>query len=285
VGLTLGRLFTHRNLIEPVNVLTRSHASAQAACDFIGGGRPVDRANDLEPFDLLCLFTSDAAIAAVVAALVEADVALRDTSVVHASGALSSELLAPLRPRGAHVASMHPIRSFATPSTREDVLDAVVCGAEGDARALAVAEPLFVAAGARVVTLATSAKRLYHAAAVLSCNHLVGLVESSLQAYAAAGVERALALEALEALVRGTVDNIFDRGPEHALSGPIVRGEADLVAGQLDDLARVSPRLRRVYRDLALQTLPLARDATASEPSLLDALADVLAAAEDPEAD
>jgi predicted short-subunit dehydrogenase-like oxidoreductase (DUF2520 family) len=276
VGLTLGRLFARRGLIDPVNVLTRSGATARAACDFIGGGRPIEAARGLEPFELLWVFTSDAAIEPVVADLVEANVALQGTSILHASGALSSDLLSPLRARGAYTASIHPIRSFAAAMTEDDALDGVVCGAEGNAEALALATPLFEAAGARVVTLTSSAKRLYHAAAVLSCNHLVGLVESSLEAYAAAGVDRRLALEALEPLIRGTLDNVFARGPEHALSGPIVRGESALVAAQLEDLGRVSPRLRRLYRDLALQTLPLARGAEAVDPRRLDALARVL---------
>lgn len=280
VGLTLGRLFSRRGLIEPGCVLTRSPATAGAAVAFMGGGRAVTRVRDLERADLLLVLTTDSEVERVAHRLLEAQAPLQGTAVVHASGALSSEVLAPLRALGARVASIHPIRSFAAALEADDVLSGVVCGAEGDREALDVVAPLFAACGARVVTIEPGAKRLYHAAAVLACNHLVGLVESSLEVYAAAGVDRALALEALGPLVRGTLDNVFARGPEHALSGPIVRGEADLVAEQLALLGRVSKRLRAIYRDLALQTLPLARRAGAADPARLDALERVLAEAE-----
>jgi len=277
VGGTLGRLFARRGLVEPVCVLTRSPASAEAAVAFVGGGHAVTDLRAMGRVDLLLVLTSDSAIPDVARGLLDTGARLEGTAVVHASGALSSEVLSPLRALGAHVASVHPIRSFPGAMTDDDVLRGVVCGAEGDARALAVAAPLFEACGARVVTLEPGAKRLYHAAAVMACNHLVGLVESSLEMYAAAGIDRALALAALEPLVRGTVDNVFARGPEHALSGPIVRGEADLVAEQLALLGGVSKRLQALYRDLALQTLPLARRTGAADPARLDALERVLA--------
>ena len=279
LGLTLGRLFTERGLIAPADVLTRSLGSAEAACAFIGGGRAIERASELGPAELVLVLTPDADLAATAEALARTALDFDGVAVVHASGALSSELLAPLRERGAAVASVHPIRSFAVAERRDDVLEGIVCGAEGDAQALALATPIFEAAGARIVRIEPDAKPLYHAAAVLACNHLVGLVESSLQAYAAAGVDRASAMAALEPLVRGTVDNLFERGPAGALSGPIVRGEAELVARQIDGLTAVSPELGAVYRVLAGQTLPLARTVEGTDPDRLDAVSAALASA------
>ena len=76
--------------------------------------------------------------------------------------------------------------------------------------------------------------------------------------------------------MRGTVDNVFARGPVGALSGPIVRGEAELVSKQIDRLAAVSPILGEVYRLLAMQTLPLAREAESADATRLDAVREVL---------
>ena len=282
VGLTLGRLFAHRKSIEIRQVITRSRESAEAACAFMGSGHPARDPGELEPVDLLCVFTSDAEIPAAVGDLQAAPGWVDSTTVIHASGASSSTVLHPLREIGAHVASIHPIRSFAEATQRDDVLDGVVCGAEGDAEALARATPLFEAAGARLVAIEPDAKRLYHAAAVLACNHLVGLIESSLEVYAAAGVDRAIALDALAPLVRGTVENVLTRGPERSLSGPIVRGEAEVVEGQLEDLAHVSTRVQTIYRTLAQQTLPLARGVEGTIAARLDAVERVLEDEDEP---
>lgn len=283
LGLTLGRLFVHARAIEPVAVWTRSRASAEAACSFIGGGRPAPAPANLGPAglgpaDLVFVLTPDADLEAAALALASSGTPLEGAAVIHASGAVSSEALAPLREHGAAVASIHPIRSFTRAEVADDALVGVVCGVEGDARALARATPIFESAGARLVHIEPEAKPLYHAAAVLACNHLVGLLETSMQAYVAAGMPRDLALAALSPLVRGTVENALARGPEGALSGPIARGEAALVTTHMERLAAVSPELASVYRDLAQQTLPLARRAQTTSSDRLDAVAAALSA-------
>lgn len=276
LGLTLGSLFADAGSIEVADIVTRSLESATAARAFIGAGRPLARLTDLGSADMILLLTPDADLAATARQLAATEVALEGVAVVHTSGALSSDVLAPLRAKGASIASLHPIRSFAAAEHDARALDGVVCGAEGDEGALALARPMFEQAGARIVAIEAEAKTLYHAAAVLACNHLVGLVESSLQAYAASGIDRDLALAALAPLVRGTVENVLEHGPEGALSGPIVRGEAAVVRKQLTALGRVSTELADVYRVLARQTLPLVRRLDGADPERTEAVADVL---------
>jgi len=58
-----------------------------------------------------------------------------------------------------------------------------------------------------------------------------------------------------------TASNIFAKGPQKALTGPIVRGDRDTVATHLDALGQHSPELLAVYRELALVTLALAQQA------------------------
>ncbi len=272
LGVSVARLFATRGSIEPGQVLTRSLESARAAVDFIGAGEAVASIESLERADLVFIATPDADLARSAETLASAPIDLDGAVVVHTSGALGSDVLGVLREQGASVASVHPIRSFAVAEARDDLLEGTVCGAEGDAAALDVALPLFEQAGARTVRIESGAKTLYHAAAVLACNHVVGLVEASLQTYEAAGVDRATAMAALEGLVGGTVTNVFERGPAGALSGPIVRGEADIVARQRTALRAVSPALETIYALLAQQTLPLARRVAGTDADRLDAV-------------
>lgn len=276
LGLTLGRLFVRAGSIAPGAIWTRSRATAEAACRFIGGGIAVAHPADFAAVDLILLLTPDADLEAATEVLASSGAPLEGVAVIHASGALASDVLAPLRAHGAAIAGIHPIRSFPRAEETDHALADVVCGVEGDAAALEVAVPIFASAGARIVHIEPEAKPVYHAAAVLACNHLVGLVESSLQAYQAAGLTRELALAALGPLVRGTVENVFERGPEAALSGPIARGEAAIVRGHVAHLAAISPELAGVYRALAKQTLPLARRANTTGRDRLDAVAAAL---------
>jgi predicted short-subunit dehydrogenase-like oxidoreductase (DUF2520 family) len=276
LGLSLGRLFTDRRLARVDQILTRSRSSARAACDFIQAGRPVDCIEDLRALEIVLIATPDADLGNVCEALASSSVPLDGVTVCHLSGALPSSLLSPLRDRGADVASIHPIRSFTRPEVSDDVLLDVVCGAEGDNQAITRLAPLFEACGAHVVPIDPDAKTLYHTAAVLACNGLVGLMEASLRCYEAAGLSRDMASAAVAPLVRGTVDNILQRGPAGALSGPIVRAEVDVVARQLTALEDVSDDILAAYRALARITLPLSRSVATAEAERLDALARLL---------
>jgi predicted short-subunit dehydrogenase-like oxidoreductase (DUF2520 family) len=273
LGLSLGRLFTDRGVARVDQIVTRSRRSALAACDFIQAGRPVDRIADLRALEIVLIATPDADLDGACEALAAANVSLDGVTVCHLSGALPSSLLSPLRDKGADVASIHPIRSFTHPEVGDDVLLDVVCGAEGDGQAINRLAPLFEACGARVVPIDPAAKTLYHTAAVLACNGLVGLLEASLRCYEAAGLTREMAGAAVAPLVRGTVENILQRGPAGALSGPIVRAEVDVVARQLSALEDVSDDILAAYRALARITLPLARGVSTAEVDRLDALA------------
>src|ERR1051326_1850895 len=81
--------------------------------------------------------------------------------VFHSSGALSSEVLAPLRRKGAHVASLHPMMTFvpgAAPRLRE-----VPFAVEGDPAAVSAARAIIKALGAEAFAIEKKLKTLYHA--------------------------------------------------------------------------------------------------------------------------
>ncbi|MDO9218604.1 MAG: DUF2520 domain-containing protein, partial [Lacisediminimonas sp.] len=127
------------------------------------------------------------------------------------------------------------------------------------ALALAVLNPAFQAIGGRLVTILAEHKTLYHAAAVIASNYLVTLADAALQAYEGAGVPREQALQMLQPLMHNTMDNIFRAGPEAALSGPVARGEWQMVDRQQEALAAYRPALGEFYGQLAQHTARLAQ--------------------------
>ncbi|MEZ5448455.1 MAG: DUF2520 domain-containing protein [Thiolinea sp.] len=130
---------------------------------------------------------------------------------------------------------------------------------EGDTAALNVLKPLIQAIGGQPFAIRSEQKTLYHAASVMACNYLVALQEMSLQTFAQAGVERELALQILQPIVQDTVQNLFALGPTQALTGPIARGDSQVVARQLQALQDWRPEMALAYQLLGRQTLVLAR--------------------------
>lgn len=258
VARTLGRLWHRRQCVLLIDVLSRAASNAQAACDFIGAGRPLQDYAALEQADIYLIATSDDQIAACCALLANSGRIRNGTVVFHCSGALPASVLQPALARGALVASVHPIRSFALPEQVAASFGGTWCGMEGDAQALAVLAPLFEAIGAHCIAINPDAKTIYHAAAVFASNYLVTVIDVALQAYGQAGVPREVAMKLMEPLVRKTVDQVFEAGTAAALSGPIARGDMATVERQAQALNEWDPGHGSVYDCLAQATLRLA---------------------------
>jgi len=259
LGRSLGRLIATDREAVLQDVLTTRADSAVSAVAFIGAGRAVHDLAALRPAGLWLLTPPDAAIAPLATALAGTGLLRSGDVVCHCSGALPSSLLAPLRAAGAAVASVHPLKSFADPAAAAASFAGTWCTAEGDAEALQCLQPLFERLGARVARMDAAGKTLYHAAAVLMCNDLVALMEAGLRSAEAAGLAREAALAMFGPLVRETLDNVFRIGSVRALTGPVARGDAAVVARQHEALQALDPRLAEAYRALAAVALDLAR--------------------------
>jgi predicted short-subunit dehydrogenase-like oxidoreductase (DUF2520 family) len=272
-GRTLATLLARGGACVLQDVLSAEHATAEAAVGFIGSGRAVRRLPEMRSAALWLLTPPDAAIAPVAAALAAGGAIRSGDLVFHCSGSQPSTLLAPLAAAGARIASVHPLKSFADPAAAVNSFAGTWCTAEGDAAAIAVLKPLFEGLGAQVATLDPAGKTLYHAASVLVCNDLVALMEAGLQLYQKAGLDRATAQRMMEPLVRETLDNVFALGTVRALTGPVARGDAEVVKRQVEALERVDPRIAAAYRTLNAIALELARAQGGAPQAALDAVA------------
>lgn len=258
VGRALGRLFAAGGAFTVQDVLTRNEASAREAVDFIGAGRACASLAQMRPADVWMLAVGDDAIVPACAALANSG-QLAGAVVFHCSGAKASGELQAASAAGAHVASVHPIRSFADPQAVAADFAGTFCGIEGDAQALALLEPAFMAIGARLVRIDPAAKTVYHAAAVFASNYLVTVVDAALRAYEAAGVPASVARELARPLATEALANVFRLGPEAALSGPVARRDFATVARQQDAVTRWDAATGRLYEALVPPTAELAR--------------------------
>lgn len=258
VGRALGRLFASGGAFTVQDVLTRNAASAREAVDFIGAGQACTTLAQMRPAQVWMLAVGDDAIVPACEALATHG-QLAGAIVFHCSGAKASGELQAARAAGAHVASVHPVRSFADPQAVAADFAGTFCGIEGDEEALGLLEPAFAAIGARLVRIDPAAKTVYHAAAVFASNYLVTVVDAALRAYEAAGVPAEVARELARPLATEALANVFRLGPEAALSGPVARGDFATVARQQEAVMRWDAATGRLYEALVPPTAELAR--------------------------
>jgi predicted short-subunit dehydrogenase-like oxidoreductase (DUF2520 family) len=179
--------------------------------------------------------------------------------VFHSSGALSSDVLAPLRRAGALVASLHPMMTF-VPGTAPRMSE-VPFAVEGDRQAVAAARQIVKRLGAEVFFIHKKFKTLYHALGSFSSPLVVATLVTAERVGRGAGLTASQTRKLVAPILRQTFKNYEERGAAAAFSGPIKRGDLNTVRRHLRELKRV-PGAGEVYRALvksALMDLPAAK--------------------------
>lgn len=247
VGKPLGRILASKG-VTIRTVCCTSLASAEAACRFIGQGRPLEshQAREAAASAMITIIaTPDRAIGevdAIIAPSLE-----RGSVVLHLSGAFASTVLAASGSRGASTGSMHPLQSFSDLEESLSLIPGSLFACEGDKEAVATARVIATLVGGKPVLIPTENKPLYHAAAVAASNFLVSLLCFSADLMESAGLGREDGLEALMPLVQGTLKNARSKGVPAALTGPVERGDVATVRAHMDALAAICPDLERKY--------------------------------------
>ena len=256
VGQTLARRWHEAGVFQLGGVVTRRADRAAKAAAFIGAGQPSTLAQ-LPAASVTLIATDDGRLAEVAAVLAATRADWQGCTVFHVSGALPAAVLLPLQARGAAIASAHPAMSFADPAHAVGQFDGTPVALEGDAAACALLHSAFAAIGGQPFALAAGAKTHYHAALSMASNYLVTLTALAESTLGEAGLSPVEARALLAPLMRQSLDNALTLSPAVALTGPIVRGDAQTVAAHLAALLEPT---RSLYRALGRATLTLAAD-------------------------
>jgi predicted short-subunit dehydrogenase-like oxidoreductase (DUF2520 family) len=167
--------------------------------------------------------------------------------VGHCSGATGLGVLAP------HEAfSLHPLMTVTAEGADFAGAGAAVAGTTP--RALALAGELARTLGMRPVEIGQEDRAAYHAAASIASNFLVTLEAAAERIGAGVGLEH----DQLVPLVRATVENWARLGPQHALTGPVARGDEATVARQRAAVSEAAPELLELFDALVSATRALA---------------------------
>jgi len=271
VGSALATLWVGGG-IELLGLWTRSEQGARQAGRLTGlrchhGAFPAD----IGRARTVIIAVPDGEVATVAGALLDGGLLRSADAVLHCGGANpADQALAPLEHSPCRLGTLHPLLAVADAGQAAARLPGACFAVEGEAQGTASA--LVAAIGARAFEVEGEAMALYHTAAVLASNHTVTLWHAACQLLEQAGLDAALAAEALLPLVQSTVDNVATLGLPQALTGPVRRGDLGTVERHLAALAREAPALLPLYRACTLQAARIAEEAGADDEELRRAL-------------
>ena len=200
--------------------------------------------------------------------------------VVHCSGALTLEPLAPAAALGAETGSLHPVMTFGPPdeAPAEAMGGSPIRGLRGAAFGIEAGEGLYPVLaelahrlGGVPLKVPPEARPLYHAAAVMGSGYLMTLMESACDLWRRAGLPPEAAAPALGHLARATLEASLKLGWGPALTGPLVREDTATVRGHLEALASQAPEALPIYAALGARCAELAFSSGRMPPEALEA--------------
>jgi predicted short-subunit dehydrogenase-like oxidoreductase (DUF2520 family) len=207
--------------------------------------------------ELLLIATPDDQIASVAKTLAKLDWDDSASTVLHTSGALSSDVLAPLRESGWSTGSLHPLVSVSEPKAGAELLRGAFWCVEGDKRAVRLGRAIVRDLDGKSFSISSENKPLYHAAAVMASGNVTALFDVAIEMLGQCGLSRKEAQRALLPLLASAVRNLEHLDPSRALTGTFARGDLETVKRHLQALKNNESALD-VYRLLGLRSLDLA---------------------------
>lgn len=260
MGLALGAALQHADAVDRLTYYGRAMEppphpifEGEEAAGYRIGPQPLPPGTGI-----VILAVPDTALNEVAHDLAAAGPAPPGCVAFHLAGALSTDVLAPLHAQGYAVGSLHPLQAIADPWHSGDRLIGAGYALAGEPEAIAIGRRLVSALHGLPLIISPKNRQLYHAAAAVASNYLIGLLAFAVRLMMEAGVSEHDSLTALIPLMEGTLENLEQLGVGASLTGPIARGDADTVRLHL---ARLSESDRALYSGLGLELLRVARAA------------------------
>lgn len=274
VGLALGVALSRAGW--PVGaVASRDPGRRERFRDHVPGVRAFAEATALvDDVELVILAVPDDAIAPLASTLR----LYAGQAIVHTSGLLGAEALAPALSAGTQAGAFHPLVAFADLERALAALSGATVAIEGDDDLAGHLAEMAEAIGGTPVRLPRGAKAAYHAAAVLAAGGVDALLDTIREVAATLGLDEAGALRVYLPLVEQTLANAVALGIDSALTGPATRGDAGTLAAHTAALAAAAPDALPVYRALVTRDIAIAARRGALSPEDTERLRSALAA-------
>jgi predicted short-subunit dehydrogenase-like oxidoreductase (DUF2520 family) len=229
----------------------------------------------LDEVELIILAVPDDAVASLAGSLRM----YSGQAMIHTSGALGAEVLAPAMAAGTQIGAFHPLVAFADTERAVAALHGATVAIEGDDQLAAMLADMAEAIGATPVRLTPGSKAAYHAAAVLAAGGFIALLDAIAELGRVAGLDEAGSLAIYGPLIEGTLGNAKALGIRAALTGPMTRGDVGTMEAHLATLAAHAPTVLDLYVAAARREVDLAEGRGALAPEASEKMRELLSAA------
>ena len=185
--------------------------------------------------DTLFIATPDDAIKTVWDDIARFDI--RDYVVGHFSGSLSSDVFTNIKDKRAHACSLHPIFAFSGKNIPLEQLNEIWFTVEGDEVAVSKMQEFAERLGNPIVEIRSDKKALYHSAASMVSNHVLGVLQTGFDIMEDCGFTPVEAYNAFAPLIINNVEHAMKQDCIEALTGPIERNDVGTVRKHIDALS------------------------------------------------
>lgn len=196
---------------------------------------------------------------------------LKDKIIFHTSGALSSDVLSPLKKKGTYTGSFHPVQTFEVRVTGHNKkLNGIYIVIEGDDKATAKAKEIVKSFRSKTVVLNSRDKVLHHINSVFASNYLItylSIIEKISHdlsiTYRAKkilknGFNKSSFFNIYKPLIEQTIRNIKAKGTVKSLTGPVERNDLNTIKLHLKILKERIPALLPYYSLMGIETANIA---------------------------
>lgn len=242
VGTAFGKYISGHHHI--LYYYSQSLKSSERAAKFVKAKATSSIKTLIEESEVIFITTQDKNISFVVDTIQGLGLNVVNKHFVHMSGALTSEVLQPLKKLGGLTASIHPLQTFPSIEKGFQGLKDAYFSIEGDGDFI---KPCLKSLGNPYLELKTHQKSQYHMAACIFSNYLVSLMAYGSKMLKDIGIEEGVGLKAMLPLIEATMDNVMTLGPKEALTGPIQRGDLITLEGHMETVDGLDLELYKIF--------------------------------------
>jgi len=245
-GTFFGRLLTpHLTLNSLVSKNLESSTRVQKR---LQAGKVLSHIQELASSDFYILAPADSALEECISCLATSPALHKGQTVFHVSGTYSSDILEPLRDKGLHCASLHPILNLFEDMELPSSLYATL---EGDTEAKNTIRDIFSFYPVTFLPIEKENKLLYHTALLFSSQFVLALLSISKDLLTTCGLK--LTEAPLIQLVQNILIHMQKKELAELVVGPIGRKNHTLLSDELSNLSSVNERYAELYRLLSDQ--------------------------------
>lgn len=253
VGCSLGKYFSENN-ISLSGYYSRTYENAKFASDYTESLCFGDFSSLANSSDIIFITVKDSAISEVWDKLSLENI--KGKIICQCSGAMSSEVFYNALEKGAFSCSVHPMLAISGKDVDVENFAKAFFTVEGNLYACEKIKEILTSIGNKVKIIENPNKKiLYHLACVFQSNLINALVSMGIDFLQECGFEQKEALSAIKPLIFGNLENVFEKGVENALTGPVERCDINTVKKHIDIL---SDDNELIYKLLSLKIADVA---------------------------